>query len=282
MANRHTAPWLCSLPSLLLIWVFFMLPIVSLIAASFLGERADGSEGFTLDAYRALLSERYNLDILWRTLHLGFMATLVSIVLAYPVAIYLRQATPRLRGVVSLLLISPLLMSVVVRTLAWVFLLGPRGVANTMLAGIGIKPLALMYNEFGVLVGLSQVFLSYMILSISTSTLRIDENLLAAASNLGADRWRVQFYVMLPLSLPGMLAGSILVFTMAASAYATPVLLGGSKVKVMATEVYDLAINYSDWPAASAMSLALLLIVAAVVWAGTKLLDRQQHAGMMP
>lgn len=272
--RRRTEPWLLSLPALLLIWMFFMLPIGGLIAESVIAERPDGGRGFTLAAYQALFSDRYNLDILWRTLHLSFLSTVVSLVVAFPVAIFLRQASPRLRSIVSLLLIAPLLMSVVVRTLAWVFLLGPKGVVNAALTGLGLPQMELMYNEFGVLVGLSQVFLSYMILSISTSTMRIDENLLAAASNLGANRWRVLWYVVLPLSLPGMLAGSILVFTMAASAYATPVLLGGSKVKVMASEVYDLAINYADWPAASAMSLVLLILVAVVVWLGTRLLDR--------
>lgn len=261
-------PYLFSLPTLLFIGLLFLLPVASLGVTSFLREAEDGYE-FTLELYRELFTDSYSLAMMWRTLKLSLITTLVSLVLAFPVALYMRQTSPRWRSIIALILLSPLLTSVVVRTLAWVIVLGPRGVLNNGLAAIGLPPVSLIYNEIGVVIGLTHVFFGYMVLCLMTSLLKIDENLQLAASNLGAGRWVILREIIIPLSLPGILAGSILVFTMSASTYATPVLLGGSSTKLMAPEIYDLAINYIEWNAAAALSCVLFVGIAIVVLLGT-------------
>lgn len=262
-------PYLLSLPALLFIGFLFLLPVASLGVTSFFREPESGGYHFTLELYQEVFIDGYNLAMMWRTLKLSLITTAVSLFLAFPVALYMRQTTPRRRAFITLILLSPLLTSVVVRTLAWVIVLGPRGVLNDALAACGIAPVALIYNEVGVVIGLTHVFFGYMVLSLMTSLLKIDENLLLAASNLGAGRWVILREIIIPLSLPGILAGSVLVFTMSASTYATPVLLGGSSTKMMAPEIYDLAINYIEWNAAAALSCVLFAGIALVVFLGT-------------
>jgi putative spermidine/putrescine transport system permease protein len=182
-----------------------------------------------------------------------------------------------MRLLISFVLLSPLLTSVVVRTLAWVILLAPRGILNEILVALGFGAVKLIYNEIGVIIGLTHVFLGYMVLALMTSVLKIDENLLLAANNLGASNWNVLRKIILPLSLPGILAGSILVFTMCASTYATPRLLGGSSNKVVAMEIYDLAINFLEWKEAAALASILFVVIGLVVWGGTRLMESSKR-----
>jgi putative spermidine/putrescine transport system permease protein len=254
-------PILFSLPALLFVGVLFLLPVASLGVTSFFDVSDDGRWSFTLSHYTELLTEGYDLGLMWRTLKLSLITTMLSLVFAFPLALYMRQISPRMRSILTLALLSPLLTSVVVRTLAWVILLGPKGVVNGALAAMGLPHVALIYNEFGVVIGLTHVFFGYMALSLMTSVLKIDENLLLAAGNLGASRWVILREIVLPLSMPGILAGSVLVFTMSASTYATPVLL--------APEVYDLAINYLDWSSAAALCVVLFIGISSIVTAAT-------------
>ena len=234
-------PYLFSLPALVFLGLLFVLPVASLVLLSFSSAKPGAGGHFTLNVYAAILSDRYEALMIWRTLKVSFVTTVLTLLLAFPVALYLRQISPKARMLISFVLISPLLTSVVVRTLAWVILLSPRGLLNTALVSLGLDPVKLIYNEPGVIIGLTHVFFGYMVLSLMTSVLNIDENLLLAANNLGASNWHVLTKVILPLSLPGMLAGLVLVFSMCASTYATPRLLGGSSSKVLAIELYDLA-----------------------------------------
>jgi len=273
MSNRLT-PYLLSAPTLLFIGGLFLLPVGLLVAGSFVTPDGPEAGRFTIALYRDFFSDPYNLRLVGRTVILSLITTALSLVLAFPVALHMRQMSPRARSVVALLILSPLLTSVVVRTLAWVILLGPRGVINNALIVLGLHPLALIYNDFGVVIGLTHVFFGYMALSLMTSLSRIDDNLLLAASNLGASRWVILREIIIPLSRPGILAGSTLVFTMSASTYATPALLGGTGSKVMATEIYDLAINYMDWRQAGSLALILFVTVSAIAFGATYLAER--------
>ena len=262
-------PWLFSLPALLFIGFFLLLPVSGLAVLSFFKAAPQGGYDFSLALYRDFLSDSYSRGMLWTTLKLSLLTTVISLVISFPVALYMRQIPPRWRSLLALVLLSPLLTSVVVRTLAWVILLGPKGLVNSALIAAGLSPVVLNYNEIGVVIGLVHVFFGYMALTVMSSVLKIDENLLMAASNLGASRWQILWRIIVPLSLPGMLSGSILVFTLSASTYATPTMLGGSSTKLLATEVYDLAINYLEWAEASTVSIVLFLLVATVVLGGT-------------
>lgn len=272
--NERLTPYILSAPTLLFIGFLFLLPVGMLVYGSFIATEGPNAGSFTLEVYRDLFTDPYNLRLIWRTLSLSFITTVISLVLAFPVALHMRQMSPRARSIVALLIISPLLTSVVVRTLAWVILLGPKGILNTALVNIGLSPVALIYNDYGVVIGLTHVFFGYMALALMTSLSRIDDNILLAAGNLGASRFVILREIIMPLSRPGMLAGSILVFTMSASTYATPALLGGTGSKLMATEIYDLAINYLEWREAGAISLVLFIMVSVIALGVTYLAER--------
>lgn len=272
--NGRLAPYVVSAPTLLFVGILFLLPVGVLVAGSFIENEGPQAGRFTLDVYRSFFADSYNWQLMARTAGLSVITTVVSLVLAFPVALHMRQMSPRMRSLVSLLILSPLLTSVVVRTLAWVILLGPKGVINTALVGVGLSPLPLIYNGFGVVLGLTHVFFGYMALSLMTSMARIDDNLLWAASNLGASRWVILRSIIIPLCLPGILSGSLLVFTMSASTYATPALLGGTSTRLMATEIYGLAVTYLEWREAAAMSFVLLLGMSAIAFGVTALAER--------
>ncbi len=274
MTGKAATPYLFSLPALLFIGGLFMLPIFQMIALSLMQEGPSGESHFSLQLYTEMLSDSYFMTLLWRTVKVSLMITGICIVIAFPVALFLRELTPKWQSIFGFLLLSPLMTSVVVRTLAWVILLSPRGVINTTLESLGISPVSLIYNETGVIIGLTHVLVGYMVLSLMTSVSKLDENLLLAASNLGARPFTIFREIIFPLCLPGLLAGSVLVFTMSASAYATPVLLGGARSKVVATEVYDLAIHYLEWEKAAALACILFLVIAASVLLATFLLER--------
>lgn len=262
--NGRLTPWLLGAPTLIFIGFLFLLPTALMVVNSFQVERGPDAGAFTLQVYRNYFADPYNLEVIWRTVRLSLITTFLSALLAFPVALHMRQMSPRMRGIVALLLVSPLLTSVVVRTLAWVIVLGPRGVLNNALASVGLDPVSLIYNEAGVVIGLTHVFFGYMVLSLMASMSKLDDNLILAASNLGANQWTIIRKIVLPLNLPGLVAGCTLVFTMSASTYATPALLGGSSAKMMAPEVYDLAINYLDFRDAAAVAFLLFIGVAAI------------------
>lgn len=268
-AVRPTSGWL-SLPAVLFIGVLYLAPVLSLLVGSVWRAAPDGSHALTLDAYRQFFGDAYAWTLLARTLALSLCSVVASLVLAFPVALYLRTLSPARRALLAVLLLSPLLTSVVVRTLAWVVLLGPNGLLNGFLQWLGLAPVALIYNDVGVVIGLTHVFFGYMLLCLLTSVMKLDPAQLLAASNLGASPWRRFWHVVLPQCRPGLAAGAVLVFTMSASAYVTPVLLGGTQTKVMASEIYDLAISYLEWKEAAVVGAVLF----AAVWIGVALLSR--------
>jgi putative spermidine/putrescine transport system permease protein len=266
-------PYLLSLPSLIFIGLLFLFPVAALLWTSVV-PKVGASGGLDLSIYDKLLGDPYMRSIIWRTIKLSTITTLASLVLAFPVALHMRYVSPRWRSIIMLVMLSPLLTSAVDRTLAWVILLSPRGILNNGLGFLGLGPVNLIYNEIGVVIGLTHVLFGYMVLSLMTSILKIDENLVLAASNLGASRWQILTKIILPLSLPGMVAGSTLVFTMSASTYVTPALLGGTSTKLMAPEIYDLAIIYLEWRKAAALSTILFVLICFAMWAMTRWAER--------
>lgn len=264
-------PYLLSLPALAFIALMFLLPVLSLVATSFTEAGPQGVNVVTLAHYRSAFSDPFVQAMILRTLRVSFVTTLVTLAAAFPVALHLRRVSARARAILSFILISPLLTSVVVRTLGWVILLGPRGPVNLALASLGLKSVQLIYNETGIVIGLVHVFFGYMVLCLMTSVLRIDESLVMAAANLGASRLSILVRILIPLSIPGAVAGSVLVFSMSASTYATPVLLGGNRVKVLAAQIYDVAVTFLDWPGAAALATILFVLVTVVVWGTLRL-----------
>jgi putative spermidine/putrescine transport system permease protein len=232
----------------------FLYPMLSLVVASL----TDDAGALTFARYTAILSDGYYLEMMWRTLRVSLLTTLTSFVLAYPIALHMRQMSERARTFLSLVLLSPLLISVVVRTLGWVILLSPTGVVNTTLGKVGLGPFTLIYTEPAVVLGMTHVFFGYMTLSLMISLLRIPDHVILAASDLGAGRLQILRHILLPLSLPGIRAGCMLVFALSASAYVTPALLGGGRSPMLAQRVYDSALFYADFPQSAAFATVLL------------------------
>jgi putative spermidine/putrescine transport system permease protein len=264
-------PWiLLSLPLLVFIAIFGI-PLVLLLATSF--ERTDPAtfkvlEPFTLYNYQKFLTDSFYLGALWTTFKLGALSTLACVVLGYPVALFLIKACPRERSILMLLIISPLLVSLVIRSLGWIIILGRRGLIDSLANALHLTsgPINLMYTQTAVVIGQAHVFFPFMVLSIYAALKNIDPAVLRAASNLGAAPLRVFWNVTLRLSMPGVVAGSLIVFALCVSSFVTPMLLGGPWVKVAGYLVWEQALQVLDWPFSAAIATILLMLTAIIMY----------------
>lgn len=266
------------LPLLLLLAFAFLLPVLSLVPTS-LRPYAPGrgiGDGFTLEHYVKALTDSFYLEVLVRTIGLGFVVTFMTLLIGYPLAYILARSESRWKHWLTLLVIFPMLLNLVVRTFGWIALLARRGLVNQWLMALGItvEPIRLMFNFTGLLIGLTHIFLPVMVLVLIAVIQNISVDLEEAASVLGASRIAVLFKVTLPLSAPGILAGSILVFVLTVSALVTPRLLGGPTYKVVSTMVYEQFLQLLNWPAGSALALLMTAIVLLFLWAGARLAQR--------
>jgi putative spermidine/putrescine transport system permease protein len=269
MSRIASAPYLLVLPFVIFLAAFFVLPVGQMMLLGIMPK--DG--GFSFDLFASVVSDPYYQRVAVRTLRISLATTALSLLLAFPVALHLRYVSSRWQSIIVLIMVSPLLTSVVVRTLAWVVLLSQRGLINQALGAAGLEPVRLIYVESAVVIGLTHVFFGYMVVSLMTAIRRIDENLYAAAANLGASRLRQHLEITIPLSLPGILTGSLLVFILSASAYATPSLLGGLRISMLAVEVFNQAVTMFDWAEAAVISTILFVMIALVVWIATRALE---------
>ena len=256
------------LPTAFVLGVIFFAPIADLILASLHEMAGPGqvSTSFTLANYRAFLTDPFYFEILLRTCWLGLLVVGCCLIIGYPVAYYLARTQSRWRGFLLFLAISPLLISAVVRNMGWFPLLDQAGLVNWLLLKLGVvsSPLRLINNFTGVVIGLVHALLPFMILTLTTVIQRIDVDLEEAAVSLGAGPGRVFWRVLLPLSLPGIVSGSLIVFTMAISAYTTPAILGGNRVLVMATYIAQQFRTVLNYPAGGTAA-AILLVFAAML-----------------
>jgi putative spermidine/putrescine transport system permease protein len=255
-------------PALLLLMFVFALPALLMVPGSFrpyVPGKGIG-EGFTLEHYQKVLSDGFYLEIIGRTLALGVVVTLLCLVIGYPMALFLARSQSRWRNWLTLLVVFPLLLNLVVRTFGWMALLANNGVINNFLAGIGLieSPIKLLFNFSGLVIGMVHIYLPFMILILIGTIQNLPHDIEDAARTLGSGWWTTFFKVTVPLTIPGILAGSILVFVLAISALVTPRLLGGPSYKVMSTMIYDQFLQLLNWPAGSAMAF-LLTVMAAVM-----------------
>lgn len=246
------------LPALLFIVVGFLLPVGVLLGGSF---RIGG--GWTFDAYTRFFAEPLNQEVFWRTLRLGFWVTLVSAVLGYIAAFAIVDCAPGSRGRLVGLMILPLMISPVARTYAWIVILGRSGLLNGVVVGLGLsdEPIRLLFTETAVFIGLVQLFLPLMVLSLVSALENLPADVIPAARVLGAGWPAVFMRVVLPLTREGLIVGGTLVFTGAVTAYITPAVLGGSKVLMLETLLYQ-RINVAN-DVLSASVIAVILVVMA-------------------
>jgi putative spermidine/putrescine transport system permease protein len=222
----------------------------------------------TVRHFARFFADDLYLEALWATLRIGLLTTLCALLLGYPLAHLMARTHSRVGHALLLLaVIAPMLTGIVVRTFAWMTLLQDRGVINTLLLALGVtdKPIRLMYNELGTIVALTHIYVPFMVLTLAGVIGRIDEGLEEAARGLGATRWQAFREVTLPLSLPGILAGSLLVFALSISAYVTPFLLGGTEVLTLPMLIYQQVSSSFNPNFAGALGVILLAVSLVVV-----------------
>jgi putative spermidine/putrescine transport system permease protein len=276
-------PWLLLSPTLVLLLVFLVGPLLILLTFSFYRYVPGGTmeQTFVLENYSKFLTDGFNLKVLWNTMKLGAIVTAVDVALGLPVAYNLARMRNRsMRAVLYALLLVPLMSSVVVRSYGWMVLLAPQGLVNTALLTLGIvdEPLALLYTPVGTAIALSAVLLPFMVIILTPVLQSVEEDLELAAQSLGAGNLRAFFDVVLPLARPGLGAGSVVVFVLAIGSFATPALVGGTSVLVMSLYIYQQALGQVlNWPFGSAMSSVLLVIVLVLIVLQARLLDRNSR-----
>lgn len=248
-------------PGFIFLLIFAIFPLISVISGSFVYE---GS--FTLSRYVEFFKDDYYTNILLRTLKLASISTIITAILGFPTAYYISKKDINKRGLYIALSVFPILTSPVVRSFSWMVILGKHGIVNNVLMKLGVinEPLSLLYNEFSIVVGYVYLFMPLMILSLVGVLENIDQDLMMAAESLGATRFQAFMKVIFPLSIPGLIVGSVLVFTGSLTAYTTPQLLGGTKSRVLATVVYQNAMTLFDWDTA-AVAATIMIVVTILV-----------------
>ena len=262
-----TRDWQLVLPLALFFLVFVFVPLALLGIVSLHNDTAIKQPGVA--QYAKFLTDRFNLTVLGQTLWLGVLATALALVIGYPLAYLYTLASRGVQRVLILVIVLPLLTSAVVRTFAWVVILGRQGIVNTTLLAVGVidTPLRLLYTESAVVVALAQIQLPLMVLPIITALGNIDPNLNNASLALGAGRWRTFFEITWPLSAPGVLAGCLLVYAGSVSAFVTQTLVGGGQMILMPYYMYQQAIQGNDYPFAATIAMILLVAVLLIVTA---------------
>jgi putative spermidine/putrescine transport system permease protein len=265
-------------PAVLLIAALLGAPLAWLIRFS-IHEGQSGvtpAGALTLAHYAKALGDGFYLAVFGRTLGMALVITLVSAIVSYPLAHFMWQAPRGWRAALTILALSPLLVSIVVSSYGWMVILGDQGVVNQALVALGLvsRPVKLMYTDLAIVIGLVHIVMPFMTLSILAALERIDPLLAEAAATLGAPRWAVLWHVTLPLALPGIAAGTTIVFSLAISAYVTPAVLGPSGSNFITTLIYHQFTQLMNWSFGSALAALLLCLSLAVVFGYMKLLTR--------
>lgn len=260
-------------PLTLFLTGFFIWPLVDVLRMSFYS-RYPGEAVLTLAKYVSISSDPFYRGVAASSLGIAVTVTALTVVLGYPAAYYLVRFRSPYRHLLFVALVSPLIISVVVRTLGWLLLLGAEGPAQRLIQLIGIGPRQLLFNRGAIILGLTHVLLPLMILVIAGTLAGVDRFLEEVARVLGASPARTFLRITLPLSLPGIVAGSVLVFTASMGAYLTPFFLGGGRIQVAAIVIYDATLVVVDWPAAAALAVLLLVGLLGLLTAYVALMRR--------
>jgi putative spermidine/putrescine transport system permease protein len=273
---RRLALWQLALPATLFLVVYFAVPLVMLFWWTV---HPPGSLGFTLTNFQRLLGDAFFLETLGLSLRLSFEVTAITLLLGLPLAYLYRRRGQAWRLTILFITLLPLLTSAVVRSFAWIVILGKQGLVNAALVGLGVTdaPVRLLFTVDGVRIALAQVQLPFMLLPLINALEQIDPAYEQAALSLGASQARTFVRVTVPLATPGIVAGAILNFALTISAFITPAMVGGGSFTVMPTLIYQSTIVTLDWPTAATTALILLIVALGVVWAGMALARRYRY-----
>lgn len=245
--------------------VFFLVPFLVTLHASF--QTAEGA--WTLQHYRKIVADSYYPGIMFTTFKLSLIATVASFLIGYPIAYFIVNMvkTRSARRLCYVLVIMPLFTSNIVRSFGWLILLGRQGLVNKTLVGLGIvdRPISILFNETAIVIGLAYILVPFMVMTISSVLQTIDRSLVEASLDLGSSRLSTFFHVTLPLSLPGVIAGSLIVFTLAVSAYVVPAIMSGGRVVVMAMPIFDNYASLFDFNFGAALAVGLLVVTLILI-----------------
>lgn len=282
MKPERAAPYLLSAPALLLFGLMVLLPLLLTTVLSFqrFNHETGVLPGFTLAAYATVLGDSFYWEVFGRTGWVALLTTLICVLIGAPEAYILSRMQPPWRSVFLLVILAPLLVSVVVRAFGWSLVLGPAGFVNQAFEALGIGRVRMLYTPIAVVVALVHVMLPFMVIPVWTSLQKLDPQVENAALSLGASRFTVLRRVVLPQVLPGLLSGGLIVFALSASALAIPGLLGGRRLKMVATLIYDEYLHELNWPLGAAIALALLLVNLAVMATTTALIEGRYRQRM--
>lgn len=261
--QKFLRPWMLILPLVLFFAIFLIAPLAQILALSF----TNGKDGLSLDSYVKFFSNPVYIKVIATTFKISLIVTVACLILGYPVAYAMTVCSKRVSTLIMIAVMIPFWTSLLVRTYAWMILLQSNGVINTLLMNLGLikQPLQLIHNEVGICIGMTHILLPYMILSLYPVIQGIDKNLILASRTLGAGKTSSFLRVLVPLSMPGVSCGTILVFVMSIGYFITPSLLGGTNT-IMISQTIQIQVNkMMNWPFASSISIILLVFTYIIL-----------------
>jgi putative spermidine/putrescine transport system permease protein len=279
-ARDARAAWTLAAPALMLFLGVLVIPLAMTVMLSFhdWGQYKGIESVFILKNWREVAGDPYYAEMFWRTFRIALLTTLITALFGAPEAYILNRMSGRWRSFFLLVILGPLLISVVARTLGWALLFGGNnGLVNRLLMSFGLigSPLRFMFTETGMIVALAHVMMPFMVLSVWAALQRVDPQIENAASSLGAGALTIIRRIVLPQIMPGVLSGAIIVFSLSASAFATPAIIGGRRLKVAATLAYDEFLNTLNWPLGAAVAVLLLVALVLIVVGSNALIERR-------
>src|SRR6056297_2720012 len=267
---KRLAGWMLSSPATLAVSLFLIIPVAATISVTFT------APGGLLAPYAEFFDSAFQRTVLWRTFEVAAITTVVSLVLGLMTAYVVSRCPPWMKSVLIILAVFPLLTGVVVRSFAWLIILGRNGIVNDLLVWLGVAgaPFSMVYTKGSVIVAMVYLFVPLMILTLIGVLETIPEDVVQAAASLGAGPVAVFWQVIFPLAVPGLIVGSVLVFTGSFTSYATPALLGGERQMMMGTLLHQRAMVAFDWEGAATVAAIMVAVTLAVVLAMTRVARR--------
>ncbi len=266
-----------SSPAIILILVILVIPVGWLFYVSFIG--ADGS--FSLENYERMFRRKSYARIFQTTFEVSFLTTGLCILIGYPLAYFISQLPNRIANLCLITVLLPFWTSLLVRTYAWLVLLQKRGLVNEWAISLGLwdEPIKIVHNMTGTLIGMVHIMLPFLILPVYGAMKAIDHHYMKAAANLGASPVRAFWTVFFPLTMPGLIAGSLMVFILCLGFFVTPAVLGGGKVIMVSMKIVSNIELFVNWGAASALGVVLLVLTMAILWIASRFLNLDQMTG---
>lgn len=258
---KKSSTWMMLAPGLIILLVCLAVPLLKVLVPTFT------TGDYPLSSYVQFFQDEYYLKIFFRTVRIAVITTVFCMIGGIPTAYFISRCDKKWRGLLLAASIFPMMTNSVIRSFAWINILGSNGIINRLLTALSIveKPMKLLYTDFAIIIGSIYLFLPLMIVTVTGVMENIDDDMMEAAQSLGENRFSAFMKVIFPMSLPGIIVGGILVFTGTLTAYTTPQLLGGNSNMVLATLIYQRAMSVGDWNGASVVALIMIVVTLVVI-----------------